>query len=425
MRSVNPSLETSHGASGTSYNKMAAWLIFFLWIAYLLNYCDRQVVYAIFPVLKSELGFTNAQLGLTSSLFIWATGITSPFAGTLGDRYSRQRVVLWTLMLWSIVTALTGVANSPSAVLTCRALLGITEAVFIPVAVSLIGNTLPAQLRSRAVALFFSAQLIGVVVGGSAGGWIGEHLGWRLAFFGLGIVGALFAIPLGWFLRGFRETQIHDKPGELTRSHFAELASVPSYIALCISFPSFLMMLTIMYSWLPAFLHDRFTLSLTEAGFRATVFLQTGTGLGLLFGSSCSDRLYRRYPQARYWLIASSMVFAAPWIYLLSHGSLPMAELSAAGFGLANGLFTSNIMIAPFDVIPVGARTTAVAVINTIAPPFTGLASYLTGVYKDRIGIPNLMNIFAALLVISGVGLLLGTAMLFEKDHRRAAKDAL
>ncbi len=97
-------------------------------MAYFLNYCDRQVVYAIYPVLKSELGFTNTQLGLTGSIFLWTTGLSSPFAGKLSDRYSRQALVLWTLLLWSAVTFLTGLSTSPGMLLAGRALLGLTVA---------------------------------------------------------------------------------------------------------------------------------------------------------------------------------------------------------------------------------------------------------------------------------------------------------
>src|SRR5690349_6133172 len=120
----------------TRANYTMAWLLIgFLWVCYFLNCCDRQVVYVIFPVLKSELGFTNAQLGLTGSLFIWTMGATSPVAGTLSERYSKQSLIVWTLALWSTVTFLTGLSNSPAALLTGRAFLGITEAVFVPVAV--------------------------------------------------------------------------------------------------------------------------------------------------------------------------------------------------------------------------------------------------------------------------------------------------
>ena len=178
----------------------AWWLVGFLWVAYFLNYCDRQVVYAIFPVLKTELGFTNGQLGLTGAIFIWATGLASPLAGICA-RYSRQRLLVTNLLLWSATTFLTGFSNSPTTLLVGRAMLGITEALFIPLAVSLIGSSLPASFRARAMGLFFTAQLCGVVVGGSLGGWIGERFGWRLSFFSLGVAGAIFAGPLAIFFR--------------------------------------------------------------------------------------------------------------------------------------------------------------------------------------------------------------------------------
>lgn len=397
-----------------------SWLLIgFMWISYFLNYCDRQVVYSIFPILHTNLGFTNVQLGLTGSLFIWATGVTSPFVGKLSEIYSAQRLVVSALILWSVVTFLTGLSNSPAALLTGRTFLGISEAVFVPVAVSLIGNTLPLAFRSRAIGLFFSAPLLGVVAGGSLGGWVADHLGWRLAFFYLGAAGALLAIPLAVFLRRFQDiAPMPDQPSR-SGSHFRELSTVPSFVALCCCFPAFLVVLTIMYSWLPDFLHDRFSLSLASAGFKATAYLQTGTALGLLAGSCVSDRWYRSESAARFQLLVIAMIFGAPWVYLVSHASLPVAELGTVGFGIANGIFTSNIMVAPFDVVPLRTRITAIAVLNTIAPPFTGMATVLTGVWKERFGIANIMTMLAVLMVIAGVVLLLCTAQLFKADHEK------
>ena len=398
---------------------LAWFLIGFLWIAYFLNYCDRQVVYAVFPVLRAHLAFTNAELGLTGSLFIWATGAASPFAGILNERYSRQSLVVWTLVLWSSVTFLTGFSNGPASLLGGRVLLGVTEAVFIPIAVNLIGDTVPLEFRSRAVALFFSAQILGVIAGGSLGGWIAEHLGWRVAFFALGTAGALLAAPLAVFLRRFRRLPPAPETRRHSRSDFTELAKVRSFVALCCCFPMFVVVLTIMYSWLPAFLHDKFSLGLAAAGFKATAYLQTGTTLGLIAGSWISDRWSRRRKEARFWLVAAAMVLGAPWIYLVAHGSLPLAEVGSLGFGMANGFFTSNIMVAPFDVVPLRTTTTAIAMINTIAPPFSGLATFLTGVWKDRIGIANIFTILATLMLIAGGILILCTSRLFKDDRKR------
>src|SRR5579863_2155282 len=99
-----------------------AWLLVgFAWFTYCLNYSDRQVIFSIFPILKSELRFTDAQLGLTGSVFLWVYGLCSPIAGQIGDRYSKRWLVAASLLLWSGVTALTGAAHSAAMVLTCRA----------------------------------------------------------------------------------------------------------------------------------------------------------------------------------------------------------------------------------------------------------------------------------------------------------------
>jgi MFS transporter, Spinster family, sphingosine-1-phosphate transporter len=382
-------------------------------------------VYTIFPILREKMGFTNSQLGLTGSLFIWATGLAAPFAGKLNQRYSTYRLIMWNLVLWSVVTGLTGLSTSPGMLLSARALLGITEALFIPLAVSLIASTMPPALRSRAVGLFFSAQLCGVVAGGSVGGWIAERFGWRVSFFALGILGSLFAIPLAIFFRTSREPISVQEYKTKSGSVFVALARIPSFVALCICFPVFLMVLTILYAWLPNFFHEKFGLGLAAAAFRATFYLQTGTALGLFAGSIVSDRLYSRKIKARFWLVALSSLFGAPWAFLLTHGSLPLAELSAAGFGLANGTFTANLMIAPFDVVPSRARTYSIAVINTIAPPFAGLASFMGGVWKDRLGIPTLITILSVLMVLCGIVLLVCTRIFFEEDRRRIQAELL
>ena len=144
--------------------------------------------------------------------------------------------------------------------LTGRALLGLTEALFVPLAISLIGTALPPALRARAVGLFFTAQLCGVVAGGSLGGWIAEHWGWRLSFFALGTAGAIFAAPLLLFFRNFQEPKIVERPSSIKTSAFGELAKSSMYVSLCFGFPASLMIVTILYGWLPNFLHEKFSL---------------------------------------------------------------------------------------------------------------------------------------------------------------------
>src|SRR2546430_5890110 len=140
-----------------------AWLLVgFMWVAYFLNYSDRQVVFSIFPVLKSELHFSNTQLGLTSSIFLWVYALCSPIAGQIGDRFSRRVLVVLSLVLWSLATFLTGFSRSVMMLLSCRALIGVTESLFVPSAVALTASAHSPAMRSRAVSLLNTAQLGGV-----------------------------------------------------------------------------------------------------------------------------------------------------------------------------------------------------------------------------------------------------------------------
>ena len=164
-----------------------------------------------------------------------------------------------------------------------------------------------------------------------------------------------------------------------------------------------MVLLTIVLAWLSNFLYERFSLSLTQAAFAATAYVQAGTALGLLCGSLLSDRLYRGSKQARFWMLSVAMVIAAPSVYLLVHSdTLAFAQCGAAGFGLANGVFASNVMVAPFDVIPPRARTAAIAAINTISTALAGLATLATGIWKDSFGIASMMSVFAAITLLCG-----------------------
>ncbi len=124
-----------------------------MWFAYFLNYCDRQAIFAMFPVLKSDLSFTDSQLGLIGSVFLWVYGFGCPVAGWLADRFSKRWLVMGSLAIWSIVTLLTGLVNSVVMMLVLRAAMGISESMYMPAAVSLTANAHAPHQRSRAVAI--------------------------------------------------------------------------------------------------------------------------------------------------------------------------------------------------------------------------------------------------------------------------------
>ena len=398
-----------------------AWLlVLFMWVAYFLNYSDRQVVFSIFPLLKSQLNFTDTQLGLTGSLFLWVYALTSPIAGQIADRFSKRLLVAISLLLWSVVTTLTGVSNFPSTLLTCRALMGVTEALFMPAALSLTASAHSPGTRSRAIATLATAQLAGVVMGGWFGGAMAQHDHWRWAFYSLGLAGMAYAFPYLTFLRRFTEDSQADTITSQGGLSIATLAKVPTYRLLCVVYPIFSFVQWLLYTWLPNFFYDKFSLNLAEAGFVATVYLQSATLVGLILGGTTADWLHRRTKAARYWVIAVGLFLCAPCVHLIGNSdSLFATKLAAIGFGLSSGLFIANFMVSSFEVAPADTQASAVGILNLVGYVVSGFAALVGGMWKQSLGLPALMSGAALLSVGAGVVLLVTIKFYFKQDYDR------
>ena len=232
-------------------------LIGFLWAAYILNQADRQVVYTLFPALQQEFGFSDAVLGLTGALFLWVYGLCSPLSGILGDRWSKTHLIVGSLVLWSFFTVSSGLAPNGTFLLVCRALLGISESMYMPAAYALIANAHGPATRSKAVAIFATSQMVGVALGGSMSGYIAERLHWRASFWILGCAGLLFAIPLHRFFRTIPaqfETGASKTPQPAGFSSFFQLFRIPSLriVTTFVAIATF--GLYLVYTWLPTFI---------------------------------------------------------------------------------------------------------------------------------------------------------------------------
>ena len=141
-------------------------------------------------------------------MFLWIYALGCPIAGQLGDRFSKRKLVVMSLIIWSIVTIATGFANSASTMLSLRGVMGISESLFMPTAIALTANAYSPALRSRAIAVLTTAQIAGTVAGSWFGGWMADRGHWRDAFFILGAVGLVYAVPYFLFLLQVREVPV-------------------------------------------------------------------------------------------------------------------------------------------------------------------------------------------------------------------------
>lgn len=364
-------------------------LIALLWITYFLNYVDRQVIFSVLPALKNEFPMSNTDLGWLGSLFIWCYSLASPFSGKLADRYGPGRLVLASLLLFSAATLATGLSNSAPSLLMGRAALGITEALYFPAAVSLLGTSHGSGLRSRAISLHGSAQFAGAAAGGWLGGWMAERFGWRSSFYCLALAGAVWAAII-WKRMPRTSTQSRQHTGSLR-----DLLDL-RYAILTLAFFSFCAILWMLYAWLPLFLHEKYTLSLSESGWKATLFLQSGSLAGILLGGVAGDWISRRLRTGRLALVAGGLLLSSPFaVWILSVSNLQAASAAGVGFGLFAGLMMANVVAAAYDLVPERSYGVAAGMLTFAGGLAGGLGILFAGVWKDSFGIESAMRIAA------------------------------
>src|SRR5687768_10643414 len=197
-----------------------AWtVVALLWPVALLNYLDRQMLAAMkFSVMHDVPSITTeANWGFLPAVFKWVYAALSPVGGYIADRFSRRYVIAGSLFVWSAVTWTTGHVHTFDQMLVTRALMGVSEACYIPAALALIADFHTGTTRSRAVGIHQMAIYVGVMLGGFSG-YVAEapNLGWRFAFSACGLVGVLYAFPLLRFLRN--PTPVVQSAGEGNRN---------------------------------------------------------------------------------------------------------------------------------------------------------------------------------------------------------------
>jgi MFS family permease len=381
-----------------------------LWIAFALNYIDRQIVFSIFPALRSTLGFTDAQLGLAGSAFIWVYALSMPVGGMLADRWSRSKIVVASLALWSAATIGSGFSHSFGSFLFWRSSMGLTEALYFPAAVSLISALHTGATRSKALGIHQSAQMTGIVMGGSYGGWMADHVGWRSGFIVIGCAGIAYALFLMMRLRDacpvLESTAAHRGVSALFRSF--------SFTVLLLAFSAFCATLWLFYAWYPDYLNSRYGLSMTASGFAGTIFLQASTIAGIIGGGALADYFRRSTPAARFYVGGAGLMLCAPFAFLtFAAPSIRFAEAYSVAFGILAGLMSGNVFAAAYDVIPPAARGMAAGLLN-MAGGITGASMILIAGYaRQTIGFSVLMKWSALLTGVGGVAIIF--TALYEK----------
>lgn len=367
-----------------------AWLVVaLLWVVGLLNYLDRVIVTTMRGSLIEAIPMTDAQFGLLTSVFLWIYGLLSPFAGFLADRFSRSRVIIISLFAWSVITWLTAHATTFNELLITRALMGVSEACYIPAALALIADYHRGTTRSLATGVHMSGIMVGSGLGG-LGGWIAEHHGWAHAFNIFGLVGIGYTFVVMFLLRDRPADPVAaDQPapakekvglGDALISLFSQRGFI---FALCYWGLLGLAGWAVI-GWMPTYLNEHFNLSQGTAGFSATGYLQAAALVGVLLGGWWADRWSKRNERARIYVPMIGVLVGAPGILLVSMIDwLPLAIGGLILFGLAKAFSDSNMMPILCTVTDSRYRATGYGVLNLFSCIVGGLTIYAGGALRD------------------------------------------
>lgn len=402
----------------------------FMALAAALNYADRSAMSAVLASVRTEFAVSDVSLGLLGSLFLWSYAICSPFAGYLADRYSRTRLVIWSLMLWSGVTVLMGIASGFTMLLILRFVLGIAECLFLPSAIALIAEYHGPATRARAMSFISIGVNGGLVFGSTFSGFLAERFGWRSGFWVLGLIGIILALLAKPWLSSARSAVSEPPPvapatPAVKRASFLEairyLARVPSYYALLTESMLSGMGLWIFINWLPLYFRDTYKMSLAGAGFAGTFMLQISVILGILAGGWISDRIAGHAPERRMLLYGTFYLIAAPFLLLfLGRPEFTIVAAGISAFSFLRGLGQANDNATQCEIVPPQFRSTGVGFMNAIATASGGCGVLMAGFLKREVGLNAVFAGISVAFIIAGIVLLTFYRLFMRKDIARA-----
>lgn len=382
-------------------------LVALLWVVAFLNYFDRIMITSMRDPIVKEFTLSDAQFGLLTSVFLWSYGLLSPFGGFFADKYSRKKVIVFSVSIWSAVTLWTGFTSSFNEMLVARVFMGLSEACYIPAALALITDYHKGKTRSLATGLHMSGLYAGLALGG-LGGYIAELWGWRLGFHVFGVFGILYSLLLIYYLKDLKSDVVEESE-EKAQLPLSLLGSVKilfkerSFLILLFYFSVLGTANWLVYGWLPTFLKEHFNLKLGEAGISATGYIQIGSFIGVILGGYLADKWFIKNKKSRVYMIIIGFTLGAPFLFLMSSTSIfAVAIIAMFIFGIARGFNDANLMPILRQIADSRYIATGYGFLNFLSTIIGGLMVYVGGALKDaNIDLSVIYQVSAVLMLIA------------------------
>ena len=398
-------------------SKKYPWVVVgLLWVVALLNYMDRQMLSTMKPSMQVDIVELEsaANFGRLMAIFLWIYGFMSPVAGMIADKFNRKWLITISLFVWSAVTFAMGYANTFEQLYWLRAVMGISEALYIPAGLSLIADYHSSKTRSLAVGIHMTGLYMGQALGGF-GATIASKFSWHSTFQSFGLIGILYSLALIFFLKEKKSataTEDAVQPGSVFKGLGLLFTNMAFWIILFYfaipSLPGWAIK-----NWLPTLFAQNLDIDMATAGPLSTITIAASSFFGVLFGGMLSDRWVQKNLRGRIYTSAIGLGLTIPSLILIGLGQSMFHVIGAAFcFGFGYGMFDANNMPILCQFVSSRYRATAYGLMN-MTGVFAG--AFITNILGRSTDAGNLGRDFAMLAGIVVIALFIQLSFLRPK----------
>jgi MFS family permease len=355
-----------------SHSKKYPWiLVALLFGVALLNYMDRQMIATMRPAMQIDIAELKqaTNFGRLMAIFLWVYGAMSAFSGIIADRISRKWLIIGSLFVWSAVTFSMGYAQTFNQLYVLRAIMGFSEALYIPAGLSLIADFHSDKTRSLAIGIHMSGIYMGQALGGF-GSTVSKYYSWQNTFIFFGMIGMIYAIVLVLFLK--------DKKREITASTIGQQPNKNFFSGLASLLGSFPFWIIVLYfavpslpgwaikNWAPTLIAQNLNIDMSVAGPLTTISISLSSLLGVIVGGILSDRWFQVNSRGRIYTGAIGLALTIPALFLMGYGVTVFHIIASAFlFGFGFGMFDTNNMPILCQFVQPNQRATGYGFLNT------------------------------------------------------------
>ncbi len=400
-------------------SKKYPWIVVgLLWVVALLNYMDRQMLSTMKPSMMVDIIElqTATNFGRLMAVFLWIYGCMSPVAGMIADRVSKKWLIIGSLFVWSAVTFSMGYAKTFDQLYWLRAIMGVSEALYIPAGLALIAEFHDSKTRSLAVGIHMTGLYMGQALGGF-GATIAHNFSWQAAFHSFGLIGVVYSVVLIIFLRDKKTETLHAVNENAKTNKNTNLLKGLGLLFTNIAFWIILFYFAIpslpgwgVKNWLPTLFAENLNIDMAKAGPLSTITIAASSFIGVIIGGILSDRWVQKNLRGRIYTSAIGLGLTIPALLFIGFGHSLLAVIGAAFcFGFGFGMFDANNMPILCQFVSKKYRATAYGLMNMVGV-FAG--AFITDLLGKSTDAGNLGKDFAMLAGIVLIALLIQLTLL-------------